>query len=84
MVAKLGTRAFLRKMDVKSAFKLLPVNPSDHQLLGFILNNAYYYEMCLPMGCSISCALWKKFAHFIQWVVKEKTGIHTLKYNLNL
>lgn len=83
MVAKLGTGAFLGKMDVKSAFRLLPVNPSDHQLLGFKFNNDYYYDMCLPMGCSISCALWEKFAHFVQWVVEEKTGIHTLNHYLD-
>ncbi|XP_062601252.1 uncharacterized protein LOC134262948 [Saccostrea cucullata] len=39
--------------------------------------------MCLPMGCSISCALWGKFAHFIQWVVEEKTGVHTLNHYLD-
>lgn len=83
MIAKLGSGAFLGKMDVKSAFRLLPVNPSDHQLLGFKFNNDYYYDMCLPMGCSISCALWEKFAHFIQWVVEEKTGIHTLNHYLD-
>lgn len=39
--------------------------------------------MCLPMGCSISCALWKTFAHFIQRVVEEQTGIHTLNQYLD-
>lgn len=62
MVGSLGKGAVSGKMDVKSAFRLLPVHPSDDQLLGFKFNNFYYYDMCLPMGCSISCALWEKFA----------------------
>lgn len=83
MVGSLGKGAVLGKMDVKSAFRLLPVHPSDHQLLGFKFNNFYYYDMCLPMGCSISCALWEKFAHFVQWVVEVKTGVHTLNHYLD-
>lgn len=39
--------------------------------------------MCLPMGCSISCALWEKFAHFIQWVVQVKTGLSSLNHYLD-
>lgn len=57
MIAERGTGAFLGKMDVRSAFRLLPVNPSNHQLVGFKFNNDFYYDMCLPMCCSISCAL---------------------------
>ncbi|XP_062572703.1 uncharacterized protein LOC134234654 [Saccostrea cucullata] len=83
MVGSLGKGAYLGKMDVKAAFRLLPVHPSDHQLLGVKFNDQYYYDMCLPMGCSISCALWEKFAHFIQWVVEEKTGVHTLNHYLD-
>ncbi|XP_061194757.1 uncharacterized protein LOC133202910 [Saccostrea echinata] len=83
MIGALGKGTYLGKMDVKSAFRLLPVHPSDHQLLGFKFNDQYYYDMCLPMGCSISCALWEKFAHFIQWVVEVKTGVHTLNHYLD-
>ena len=72
MIAALGKNSFLAKMDVKSAFRLLPVHPSDHELFGFKFNNKFYYDMCLPMGCSASCALWEKFAHFLQWVTVTK------------
>lgn len=34
--------------------------------------------MCLPTGCSISCALWEKFASFLEWVTISKTGKDTL------
>lgn len=60
MIAKLGTGAFLSNMDVKSAFRLLPVNPSDHQLLGFKFNNlimiiiticVYQWSVLLVVPC---------------------------------
>ena len=37
MVKKLGIGAKLAKMDIKSAFRLLPVYPGDFDLLGFKL-----------------------------------------------
>lgn len=83
MIANLGTDSFLAKMDVKSAFRLLPVHPADQELLGFKFNNQFYYDMCLPMGCSISCALWEKFASFLEWVTITKTGKDTLGHYLD-
>ena len=44
MISSLGKGALLGKMDIKSAFKLLPVNPKDFELLGFKLNNEYFVQ----------------------------------------
>lgn len=83
MIANLGTDSFLAKIDVKSAFRLLPVHPADQELLGFKFHNQFYYDMCLPMGCSISCALWEKFVSFLEWVTITKTGKDTLSHHLD-
>lgn len=29
----------------------------------------YFYDKMLPFGSSISCAVWEKFATFLQWAV---------------
>lgn len=52
-ISKLGKGA----LDIKSAFRLVPVNPADFDLLGFSINALYYVEKCLPTGCSISCKI---------------------------
>ena len=64
MISSLGEGALLGKMDIKSALKLLPVNPKDFELLGFKLNNEYLFQTPLPKGCSISCALFEKYSTF--------------------
>lgn len=61
-------------MGIKNAFCLLPIHPGDFDLLGFKFKNQFYFDKCLPMGCSISCAIFEKFSTFLQWVVKEKAG----------
>jgi hypothetical protein len=60
LVKRIGHAGRLAKADVKSAFRLLRVSPSDFDQLGFIFNNKYYYDKCLPMGASISCSLCEK------------------------
>lgn len=80
MVAKVGKGACIGKMDIKSAFRLLPINPGDFDLLGFKIEGKYYIDKCLLMGCSISCKVFEKFATFLQWVVEQKTGLSTIDH----
>ena len=65
MTVNVGRGAWLAKSDIKSAFRLLPVSPDDYELLGFSFEGSFYYDMCLPMGCSISWALFEKFSTFL-------------------
>ena len=83
MVAKLGQGALLGKMDIKSAFRLLPINPSDFELLGFQLGDYFFYDKCLPFGCSISCATFEKFSSFLEWVVKSQAGHENVDHYLD-
>lgn len=80
MIAMLGPSAELGKVDIKNAFRLLPIHPGDFDLQGFKFKNQFYFDKCLPMGCSISCAIFEKFSTFLQWVVKEKAGLSTLEH----
>ena len=70
MIMELGTSAWLAKADIKSAFCLLPVSPLDYELLGFSFNGMFYFDKCLPMGCSISCALFEKFSSFLEYRIR--------------
>ena len=53
---------FMPKTDIKTAFRIIPVHLDDHPLLGMKWENLYYYDRCLPMGCSSSCALFEAFS----------------------
>ena len=83
IVQKLGKNAKIGKMDIKSAFRLLPVYPGDFDLLGFKIGNKYYIDKCMPMGCSISCATFEHFSTFLHWLVKEKHGSKNLDHYLD-
>ena len=51
-------------MDVKFAFRLLPMYQGEFDLLGFKIGNFYFIDKCLPMGCSVSCSHFERFSSF--------------------
>jgi hypothetical protein len=69
IVQRLGKNVELGKMDLKSAFCLLPVYPGDFDLLGFKIEGKFYIDKCMLMGCSVSCATFERFSTFLHWVI---------------
>ena len=49
-ILSLGPGSLLAKLDVKSAFCLLPVHVADRHLLAMRWNNQIYFDTCLPFG----------------------------------
>lgn len=83
MISSLGRHAKLAVVDIKSAFRLLRVNPGDFDLLGFKINDNYYIDKCMPFGLSISCKTWENFATFLHWLVEKRSRLSTLDHYLD-
>ena len=50
VVAQLGRGALLAKVDIKSAYRLVPVNLADRSLLGITRQGKYYVDTRFPFG----------------------------------
>ena len=83
MVRRQGQGSYLFKVDIKSAFRLLPIHPDDFALLGMEFSGKYYVDKCLPFGLSISCSLFEKFSSFLEWYVKDSTKSEDLIHYLD-
>ena len=55
----LGSRqhVHMAKVDIESAFRIIPVSPADRPLLGFQWKGQYFMDAVLPMGCRSSPAI---------------------------
>ena len=49
-ILELGHNTLLAKADIKSAFRLLPVHPTDWHLLGMEWQKNIFIHTCLPFG----------------------------------
>ena len=74
MIRKLGMGSFLVKVDIRAAFRLLPVHPSEFYLLGMQLEGKFFVDKAIPFGCAASCSLFETFSTFLEWCIKQETG----------
>lgn len=72
LIQSSGTASFLAKSDIADAFGLIPLHPSQYHLTGFTFQGQYYYDRCLPMGCSSSCHIFERFSDALVWVLRQK------------
>ena len=71
MIKSIGRGSYMSKTDIKSAFCIIPIHPDDYHLLGTKWNNSYFFDRCLPMGCSSSCAIFEAFRASLVWLAKH-------------
>ena len=55
LIIKGGRRALMGKVDIKSAYRIIPVHPSDRHLLGMFWHGCYYIDLTLPFGLRSAC-----------------------------
>jgi hypothetical protein len=73
-INRIGKGGKLAKTDIKNAFRLLRVSPSDFDQLGFSFDNKFYFDKCLLFGASISCSLFEKISTALHWFTDQNTG----------
>ena len=83
MIQAAGKGCYLAKTDIKNAFRIIPISPRDHNLLGIKWKGEYYYDKCMPMGCSSSCRTFELFSNALEWVTRNKLKINNLIHMLD-
>ncbi|XP_063772971.1 uncharacterized protein LOC134909710 isoform X2 [Pseudophryne corroboree] len=83
MVRSYGSGALMAKIDVESAFRLLPLHPDSFRFMGFLIGAEYFIDKCLPMGCSVSCSFFERFSTFLHWCVESASGGHGVAHYLD-
>ena len=62
IINRLGLGALMGKIDLKNAFRLIPVRKQDWNLLGIHWQSKWYFDKCLPFGLRSSPALFNRLA----------------------
>ena len=78
----LGKGSLLAKIDVKSAYCLIPICPSDRMQLGMRWNNAIYVNGKLPFGLRSAPKIFNVLADGLEWCV-SKEGVPYIYHYLD-
>ena len=69
---QLGRHAHVAKLDVKSAFRLCPVHPSEHHLLGMHWQGRYYFDRVLPFSLRSAPFIFNCLTSAVQWLARQQ------------
>ena len=71
-VLKLGQGTLLAKVDIKSAFRFLPVHPADRHLLQMAWDEYVYVDMYLSFSLRSTPKLFNAAADLFQWGMQQQ------------
>ena len=79
-VLALGRGTRLAKFDIQSAYWIIPVHPSDRQLLGMVWKGQLYMDAALRFGLRSASKIFTAVADALQFILQEKGAFRILHY----
>ena len=83
LVIQLGKGALMFKVDVKHAFRLVPVHCDDWPILGMVWKDKYYVDKVLLFGLRSSPALFNYLAEAVCWILRHNYALTHLEHYLD-
>ena len=81
-VISLGPGTHLAKIDINSAFRLIPVHPADRHLLAMKWRDAIYIDTCLPFGLRSAPKIFNVLADLLEWILLNQ-GVSFIMHYLD-
>ena len=75
-----GPNTLLAKVDIKHAFRLLPIHPADRHLLTMEWNQSIYIDTCLPFGLRSAPKLFNILADLLSWITTQRGVTFSMHY----
>ena len=79
-IRKLGRDTLMAKIDIKSAFRLLPIHPADRHLLAMEWDDLIYFDHCLPFGLRSAPKLFNILAELLSWIAQANGVTFSIHY----
>lgn len=79
-ILELGPEALLAKIDIKSAFRLIPVHPADRHLLAMEWEGKVLIDTCLPFGLRSAPKLFNIMADLLAWILDVQGVSYLIHY----
>ena len=80
IIRQLGRDTLLLKLDIKDAYRIVPVHPAGYHLLGIRWDKSTYIDRSLPFGLRSAPKIFTAIADFVAWVLHCLGIEHQLHY----
>ncbi len=82
VVRQLGPGAMMAKMDIKSAYRNIPVHVEDRPLLGMCWQGRVFLDKTLPFGLRSAPKVFNAVADALEWVARNR-GVEFMTHYLD-
>ncbi len=79
-IARMGRGTVMAKVDVKSAYRNVPVHPDDRQLMGMWWRDALFVDTVLPFGLRSAPKIFTAVADAVEWIARDEGVRVSLHY----
>ena len=79
-ILRLGRGAELVKLDLKNAYRMVPIHPQDHHLLAIEWEGSIYVDRALPFGLRSAPKIFSAVADMVTWVLHCAGVRHLIHY----
>ncbi|RXN13000.1 poly [Labeo rohita] len=83
LIKDAGRGAWLAKVDITSAFKVMPIHPDFWHLFGIRWKNEFYFAVRLTFGCQSSPKIFDTLSEAICWILSNNYNIPYLIHLLD-
>ena len=67
-----GRGALMIKVDIRSAYRVVPIHPADRQLMGMTWEGAMFVDTALPFGLRSAPKIFTAIADAAEWIVRQQ------------
>ena len=77
-----GKRSLMAKVDIRNAYRVVPVHPEDRWLMGMTWQKNLYIDTALPFGLRSAPKVFTALADAIEWIAR-KNGVQFVIHYLD-
>ena len=82
VVRDLGRGTMMAKVDIKSAYRMVPVHPDDRPLLGMRWKDRIFIDKTLLFGLRSAPIIFSAVADAIEWIVRQR-GVNLITHYID-
>ncbi|KAG1925403.1 proline-rich protein 36-like [Pimephales promelas] len=83
LIKIVGRGAWLAKIDITSAFKVMPIHPDSWHLFGVRWHEKFYFAVRLTFGCKSSPKIFDMLSEAVCWILSNNYAIPHLIHLLD-
>ena len=83
MIVRTGQGALLGEIDIKSAYRIVPIHPNDRDLLGMKWRNQYFVDLALLFGLRSAPNIFNTLAELLEWILLNNYNVPDILHYLD-